>query len=297
MRGVTLVAEHITKEYGATVVLDGLALTVPPGARIGVVGPNGAGKSTLLRVLAGVDEPTSGTVTHTGSAGYLPQEPERRQGETLLDFLARRTGVAEAADRMDALAAELPSDKVSLGLVEAYDNALQRFLALGGGDLAARARGVCAELGLGLPLDRPLPSLSGGEAARVSLAALLLARFDLLCLDEPTNDLDFAGLDRLERFVDSFRGSIVVVSHDRAFLDRAVTRIVAFDAETRRVREFAGTYADYEQARELEQRRHDVSYAHYVEERERFSALLNARQNQARAGAGLGQKAGGADRR
>ena len=115
MRGVTLVAEHITKEYGPTVVLDGLSLTVPPGARIGVVGPNGAGKSTLLRVLAGVDEPTSGTVSRAGTAGYLPQEPERRQGETLLDFLARRTGVAEAADRMDVLAAELPSDRVSRG--------------------------------------------------------------------------------------------------------------------------------------------------------------------------------------
>src|SRR6266545_5321952 len=154
MRGVTLVAKNITKESGATVVLDGLSLTVPPGARIGVVGPNGSSKSTLLRVLAGIDEPTSGKVTCTGTAGYLPQEPERREGETLLEFLARRTGVAAAAARMDALAAELPSGKVSLGLVEAYDEALQRFLALGGGDLEARARGVCAELGLGLALDR-----------------------------------------------------------------------------------------------------------------------------------------------
>src|SRR5436190_12671450 len=101
MRGVTLVAENITKEYGATVVLDGLSLTVPPGARIGVVGPNGAGKSTLLRILAGVDEPTAGTVTRTGTVAYLPQEPERRAGETLLDFLARRTGVSDAERAME----------------------------------------------------------------------------------------------------------------------------------------------------------------------------------------------------
>src|SRR5207237_294199 len=134
-----------------------------------------------------------------------------------------------------------------------------------------RARAVTRELGMRLPLDRPLPTLSGGEAARISLAALELARFDLLCLDEPTNDLDFAGLDRLERFVDSFRGSIVVVSHDRAFLDRTVTRIVAFDAETRRVREFAGTYADYEQARDLALRQHEQAYVHFVDERDRFS--------------------------
>src|SRR6266567_4258277 len=100
MRGATLVAENIAKEYGSTVVLDGLSLTVPPGARIGVVGPNGCGKSTLLRILSGVDEPNSGAV------GYLPQEPERRAGETLLDFFARRTGVAEAAARMDAASAD-----------------------------------------------------------------------------------------------------------------------------------------------------------------------------------------------
>src|SRR3989442_2828111 len=186
MRIGALIAENVTKEYGATIVLDRLSLAVPPGARIGVVGPNGSGKSTLLRVLARVDEPTSGTVTRTGTVGYLPQEPERRSGETLLDFLARRTGVAEASGRMEELAAKLessPSDKVSLGAAEEYDMALERFLALGGGDLEARSGEVCAELELGLPLDRPLPTLSGGEAARVSLAALELVRFHVLCLD------------------------------------------------------------------------------------------------------------------
>jgi ATPase subunit of ABC transporter with duplicated ATPase domains len=295
MRG-GVVAEKLTKEYGSTVVLDGLSLTVPPGARIGVVGPNGAGKSTLLRVLAGVDEPTSGTVTRTGAAGYLPQEPERRQGETLLEFLTRRTGIAAAAAEMDTLAERL-SGSEPLSLVGAYDNALERFLALGGGDLPARARGVCAELGIGLPLDRPLPTLSGGEAARVSLAALLLARFDVVCLDEPTNDLDFEGLARLERFVRSFRGSIVVVSHDREFLDRTVTRIVAFDAETRRVREFAGTYADFERQRDAAKKREVLEYERYLVERDRFSSLLSARRAEARAGVGLGEKSGGADRR
>ncbi len=212
MRGGTLVAHDITKEFGALTVLDGLSLTVPPGARIGVVGPNGSGKSTLLRVLAGAEEPDGGSVERHGTVGYLPQEPERRAGETLLEFLARRTGVAAAAERMDALAAALERG----GSVEEYSAALELFLALGGDDLEARARGVCAELGLTLPLDRPLPTLSGGEAARVSLAALLLARFDVLCLDEPTNDLDFAGLERLEQFVAGFRGALVVVSHTTA---------------------------------------------------------------------------------
>src|SRR5438105_2095272 len=206
MRGVTLVAENITKEYGSTFVLDGLSLTVPPGARIGVVGPNGSGKSTLLRVLAGIDEPSSGTVTRTGTVGYLPQEPERRHGETLLDFLARRTGVAA--------------------------------------DLERRARKVCLQLEVGVPLDAELPTLSGGEAARISLAALLLARFDVLCLDEPTNDLDFPGLERVERFVADLRGSLVVVSHDRAFLDRTVTRIVELEEGSGSLREWPGGSSD-----------------------------------------------------
>ena len=291
MRGGTLVAENITKEFGATVILDGLSLTVPPGARLGVVGPNGSGKSTLLRVLAGVEEPDGGSVERHGTVGYLPQEPERRAGETLLEFLARRTGVARAASDLDALAERL-SGCQPLSLLQEHSDALDRFLALGGDDLEARAREVCGELGLGLPLDRPLPTLSGGEAARVSLAAVLLARFDVLCLDEPTNDLDFPGLERLERFVDGFRGSLVVVSHDRAFLDRTVTRILAFDAETRRVREFAGNYAAYEHGRDLAARGEAEAYARWVEEHERFSTLLSERRSQARAGGAMADRRG-----
>src|SRR5439155_12797003 len=126
---------------------------------------------SLLRVLARVDEPSSGSVEHLGSAAYLPQEPERRPGETLLAFLARRTGVADAEARMNAGGDD-------------YHDALDRFLALGGADLESRARKVCTELGLRVPLDQELPTVSGGEAARISLAALLLARFDVLCLDE-----------------------------------------------------------------------------------------------------------------
>jgi ATPase subunit of ABC transporter with duplicated ATPase domains len=186
---------------------------------------------------------------------------------------------------------------VSLAFSVAYNEALERFLALGGAELDARAREVCAELGLGVPLGQELPTLSGGEAARVSLAALMLARFDVLCLDEPTNDLDFDGLERLERFVQSCDGSVVVVSHDREFLDRTVTRIVAFDAETRRVTEFAGTYEAFARQRALALERQRQAYGDYVDERARFETLLAARRGQARGGLGLGEKTGGADRR
>jgi ATPase subunit of ABC transporter with duplicated ATPase domains len=274
MRGGTIVATDISKEFGATLVLHRVSLTVPPGARIGVVGPNGAGKSTLLRVLAGVEELSSGRVERTGTVGYLPQEPERRRGETLLGYLARRTGVAEAEARMER------------GDLDAVDD----FVALGGGDLEPRARKVCARLGFSVPIDAELPTLSGGEAARVSLAALLLSRFDVLCLDEPTNDLDFDGLERLERFVQRFAGPIVLVSHDRAFLDRTVDRIVAFDAETRAVAEFAGTYAEYEAERSRAIERQQAAYTDFVDERSRFEALLGTRREQARHGLNLGRR-------
>jgi ATPase subunit of ABC transporter with duplicated ATPase domains len=274
MRGGSIVATNITVEYGATVVLDRASLTVPPAARIGVVGPNGSGKSTLLRVLAGVDEPSAGRVERIGTVGYLPQEPERRAGETLLAHLARRTGVAEAEARMQH------------GEADAVDE----FLTLGGGDLEPRARKVCAQLGIAVPLDAELPTLSGGEAARLSLAALLLSRFDVLCLDEPTNDLDFDGLERLERFVQRFPGPIVLVSHDRAFLDRTVKRIVAFEPETGRMAEFAGTYADFEAERLRALDRQHAAYADFVDERGRFEELLGVRREQARHGLNLGRR-------
>jgi ATPase subunit of ABC transporter with duplicated ATPase domains len=166
----TLGASNIVKAHGPQLVLRGVSLTVQPGSRIGVVGPNGIGKTTLLRVLAGLEATDRGVVARVPESltvGYLPQEYESRPGETLLGFLARRTGVAGAEAEMDALAAGLAAQP---DLAEAYSEALERFLSLGGADLAARARAACAEVGLEPSLDVPLTTLSGGEAARAALA-------------------------------------------------------------------------------------------------------------------------------
>jgi ATPase subunit of ABC transporter with duplicated ATPase domains len=124
----------------------------------------------------------------------------------------------------------------------------------------------------------------------VSLASLLLSRFDVLCLDEPTNDLDFDGLERLERFGERFGGPIVLVSHDRAFLDRTVTRIVAFEAETRHLAEFAGTYVEFEAERRRALERQEAAYSDFVGERARFEELLGVRREQARHGLNLGRR-------
>ena len=272
MQSGSLTARNISKSYAAVEVLDRVSLVVSPGDRIGVVGPNGIGKSTLLRILAGIESPDSGEIVRSGVVGYLPQEPEARAGETVRSYLARRTGVGAAEAELDALAARLGTEPELAG---AYSAALERFLLLGGGDFEARAGAALAEVGLGRCGGREVASLSGGEAARAALAAVLLARFDLFLLDEPTNNLDFAGLERLERLLDDLAAGVVLVSHDRAFLDRSVTRVVEIEAETRHVHEYAGTWSDYEAARSQARARHEAAYADYVGERDRYASLLS----------------------
>jgi ATPase subunit of ABC transporter with duplicated ATPase domains len=294
---VRISLDGVSKHYGATTVLDKVTLAVTPERRLGVVGPNGVGKSTLLRLIAGLDLPDEGTVSReppTLTAGYLPQEHDRAAEETLLGYLARRTGTAVAERELELSSAALAGGP---GGEDRYTTALDRFVALGGGDLESRAGQVAFELGLPVALDRPLATLSGGEAARVALAAILLSRFDVLLLDEPTNDLDFDGLERLERFLAARDGGLVVVSHDREFLDRTVTRIVEVDPWTRRVREWAGGFSEYEAARDAAR---ETAYARYEEAEERrrhVEALLAQRRQEALGGAGLGEKTGGADRR
>src|SRR5215218_5925504 len=285
----SLAAHEITKSYGAVTVLERVSLRVGPGDRVGIIGPNGIGKSTLLRILAGLDEPDAGSVARAGAVGYLPQETQALPGETLAAYLARRTGVGAAAGEMDALAARLGPEPE---LAPAYSEALERFLRLGGDDFDARARAAAADAGLAGRVADELASMSGGETARAALAAILLARFDVFLLDEPTNNLDFDGLDRLERFLDGLEQGVMLVSHDRAFLDRTVNRIVELEAETRRVREYAGTWSAYEHARRLAHDQQERAFGHYVEERDRFGALLNDRRNQARAGGAMASRRG-----
>ena len=277
----------VVRSFGARTVLDHVDLTLGPRSRLGLVGPNGAGKSTLLRLLAGLDEPDEGRVERTPASltvGYLPQEHDRRAGETLLAYLARRTGVADAEAAVERHTASWSPD--------AYAAALERFLALGGADLEARARATCAELGLAVSLDQETATLSGGEAARAGLAAILLSRFDVLLLDEPTNDLDFDGLDRLERFVDGFAGGLAVVSHDRVFLDRTVTRIAEIDPWTGTLREYAGGWSEFEAARALALERQYGAFERSQERTQEVQALLNARRNQARAGGAMTNRRG-----
>ncbi len=267
----SLVARDLTREHGDFTVLDHVDVSIGPRSRLGVVGPNGVGKTTLLRLLAGLERPDRGTITATPPSlrvGYLAQEPERGE-EEVIAFLARRTGVDEAERELEGAAAALADGSVDAS--DAYADALDAYLALGGPDFDSRARAVCDDVGLATRLlDVPTRVLSGGEAARASLAATLLSRFDVLLLDEPTNDLDFDGLDRLEEFLDGVPGGVVVVSHDRAFLERTVTRVLELDEHTRSGTEYGGGWLGYLEARVTARRHAEEDYAAYRAERTRL---------------------------
>ncbi len=289
----TLIARDLTAGHGDRVLFSGLDLIVAPGDVVGLVGVNGAGKSTLLRLLAGADlaavtagaagtptgpapaelplEPEQGAVTRnppTATVGYLPQEPAPRPGETVADFLARRTGVAAAQSELDAATADLTDQQP--GADDRYAAALDRWLALGGADLPDRAAQVTAEYGL--DLGQQMTGLSGGQAARAGMASLLLSRYDVFLLDEPTNNLDLAGLARLEEFVTGLRAGAVIVSHDREFLARTVTRVLELDLAQQQIRAYGGGYAAYLAERE---RARDQARAAYEEYDDRRSSLLD----------------------
>ena len=267
----TLNARDLHKAHGAATILAGVSVTVAPGDVLGVVGPNGAGKSTLLRLLAGLDRPDRGGVQLTaGKAGYLPQEPDRARGERLHHYLARRTGVADADARVQAATNDLAAGVA--GAADRYADAFEAWLALGGADLQPRAETVLRDLGLDPALlDLETTALSGGQAARASLAAILLSRFDVLLLDEPTNDLDFDGLARLERFVAERPGGAVIVSHDRAFLERTVTRVLELDEIAHTASEFGGGWAGYLELRATAARHAEDRYESYTAERDRLT--------------------------
>ena len=288
----------VGKQHGAQVILDSVTLAIGPKARIGLVGPNGVGKTTLLRIVAGHDVPDAGDVTRAPermTVGYLAQERAWHESVTVLEWLSRQVGIDEAERELEASAAALAA---GLAAEDRYAVALDRLVALGAESFDARARATCADLGLGVDLHRELVGLSGGEASRVALAAILLSRFDLLLLDEPTNDLDFDGLERLERFLGSYRGALVVVSHDREFLDRTVERIASIEADTHRVREWAGGFSDYEAARDTERTAAMAEYEQAQLRRKELTRLLSTRRTEARGkGASLGDKTGGQDRR
>jgi ATP-binding cassette subfamily F protein 3 len=242
--------EGVTREVGTFVILDHIQVAVAVGDRIGLVGPNGAGKTTLLRIAAGIDEPDSGEVKRKAglTLGLLAQEAHL--DATFMAAPDLRSAVRRGAAHVEALERELAVLEAGGAAGEpAYAEARHQFEVLEGYTLDVRVEETLS--GLGFARDewtRPPTELSGGQQTRAALARLVIADPDLLMLDEPTNHLDLGALEWLEERLRRRRGSLVVASHDRAFLDATVTRI--WELRDRRITVFRGDYSAYHRQRE-----------------------------------------------
>ncbi len=265
-----LVVKNLAGGHAHRTLFESLDLTVAPGDVVGVVGANGAGKTTLLRILAGDLEPLDGSVSTAPAdafVGWLPQEHERIPGETVGHYVARRTGAAAATAAMEDAAAALGAGDHTRAAQDAFAHHLDHWQASGAPDLDDRLGPMLADLGLDVDPGASTTSLSGGQAARAALAALLLSRFDVVLLDEPTNDLDLAGLDRLEGFVRGVRAGVVLVSHDREFLSRVVTRIVELDLAQGRVAVYDGGYDAFLEERAVARRHAREAYDEFSDKK------------------------------
>jgi ATPase subunit of ABC transporter with duplicated ATPase domains len=282
-----LIASNVSVSFGSLVVLDGVSVSMGAGDRIGIVAPNGVGKSTLLSVLAGELEPDLGTVTRapvTSTVLRLAQEPDLRPAESLAGHLARRTQVAAAQADLDASTEALA--RGAAGADDAYDAALERWLALGGADLPERMAEVTARLGLADNLlTRNAAELSGGQFARLSLATVLLAQPDILLLDEPTNDLDDEGLALLEAHLRATRAGVALVSHDRALLSAVAHQVLELDEFTRHGSLFSGGWDAFVAERDAARNRAVAAYTTYEAERDKLTDTARRQRQWARSGA------------
>jgi macrolide transport system ATP-binding/permease protein len=265
-----VVLDDVSRTLGVRRVLDGVRESVMPGERIGVVGENGTGKTTLLRLLAGIDAPDAGSVAvHVpGGVGYLPQVPDLPPGDTVgaaIDHALRELRALETQLRQ--VEAELATATDLDGALARYAELTEAFEARDGYAADARVEAALHGLGLaGIGHDRLLGSLSGGEQARLGLACVLAAAPQLMLLDEPTNHLDAAALDWLEEHLRGHRGAIVVVSHDRRFLERVATALWEVDGGRRTVHRHGGGYAGFVAAKAADRRQWEERYAQWQEE-------------------------------
>jgi ATPase subunit of ABC transporter with duplicated ATPase domains len=251
-----LQVQGLTVEVGGKVLLDDASFTLQPGDKVGLVGRNGAGKTSLLKILAGEAPASGGEVLRRGRLGYLPQDPRlhtRQAGVTAVTHILQGRGMAEAAEQLEKLRLQI-EEHASSRNVARFAKAEEEFRHAGGYAADAEARRIAHGLGLAPDrLDRPVSVLSGGERRRVELSRILFAGSDLLLLDEPTNHLDNDAKVWLMKFLASYRGALLVISHDLALLDRSITRVLHLDDAE--LAEYGGTYSQYREARRLDEER------------------------------------------
>ncbi|MDO9122342.1 MAG: ATP-binding cassette domain-containing protein, partial [Anaerolineaceae bacterium] len=253
-----LVVHHLSKSYGITPVLSNISFAINPGEKIALVGPNGCGKTTLLRILASQEYADSGSHQFNPpdlSVGYLPQGSSFNADDTFADYIRRAEGDLPGLSlQLEELAGQLMRSPQNASHQRQYDAVLSQIEERS--SAAASAPAVLTSLGLEhLPGDLPLSALSGGQKTRLGLAGILLTNPRLLLLDEPTNHLDFEMLEWLETWLLHSRCAVLVVSHDRAFLDNIAQTILELDPITHSLKAYPGNYTDYLEQKEAEQKR------------------------------------------
>ena len=280
-----LTASNLTLLFGEVEIFADLDLQVDERDRIGIVGPNGAGKTSLIRILAGELEANGGSYAWQRGAriGYVPQTPSQAAAGTVHDEVMQAFArLRQVEDELAASALDIQIAKgdARRGAERRYDALLKEFEALGGYDYEYRMERVLD--GVGLPaetLATPASDASGGERTRAALARALLSEPDFLILDEPTNYLDFMGLDWLEGFLSTFTGGFMVVSHDRYFLDKVANRILELD--NGKMRSFPGNFSKYRALKEEQLRRQLIEYERqqeYIAREEAFIRRYKAGQ-------------------
>lgn len=254
-----ITAHGLELRAGARLLLEDATVSVGPGDRIGLVGRNGAGKTTLTRVLAGEAQPAAGNVSRRGSVGYLPQDPRAAEPETIArDRILEARNLASSLARMNGASHDMgsASGAAQERAMRAYDRALVEFEAHGGYAAEAEAASLSASLGLpGRVLDQPLGTLSGGQRRRIELARIIFGQHDVLLLDEPTNHLDADSIGWLRRFLASFPGGFIVISHDTELLEDTVNTVIHLDAQRAQLDHYSLGWRAYLAQRETDERR------------------------------------------
>ena len=279
-----LTAHHIHKSYQTNEVLVDVSFSVNAGERVGLIGPNGCGKTTLLRILTGEEKPDSGHVRFTPSnlrVGYLPQGFAPPPNSTVKSLIQQATDAPELLEvQLSHLAASLAENPEDAGIQRAYDDILHR---LQSPSSLPRLQSILAALNLDtIPDEQIAATLSGGQKTRLSLALVLLSDPQLLLLDEPTNHLDIEMLTWLENWLNQFRGAALIVTHDRTFLERTVTRILDLDPEKHSLRSYEGTYTDYLEQVARERQKQWDAYQDQVAEIRRMRQDIVRTKEQAR---------------
>ena len=257
-----LQVQDVSVEIGGKFVVERASFTVMPRDKVGLVGRNGAGKTSFFKVLGGEREPTLGKIVRKGGFGYLPQEPrigDALDGRTAITHVLSGRGIDEAMERIEKLRLSMEEDPSERNVAR-YSKVQDEFASSGGYSAESEARSIAA--GLGLKADRmdlPIGVLSGGERRRVELSRILFAGSDVLLLDEPTNHLDIDAKEWLLAYMRTYRGALLVISHDLDLLDEAITRVLHLDrpAEdaTGEVVEYKGTYSQYRASRAADEER------------------------------------------